>query len=261
MLALVVLAASGCNRLTFVKPDMDRRDFTRTAPTYEVSDSGKGSRSASAAILVREGRRALFDGKLDEAGSAARSALRQDDSSSGAHSLMAMVLDRRGQPAQAGEHYRRAAELMPRGAQFNDYGIWLCGQERTQEALEAFNRALADRTYSTPSFALANAGACADRAGLNEQAGQYLRAALQADPENPGALAAMAEREFRAGNAFTARAFAQRRLAAAPADPQVLVLASQIELQLGDKEAADRYVQQLRAEFPGFPGSENGGKR
>src|SRR3546814_20433103 len=70
-----------------------------------------------------------------------------------------------------------------------------------------------------------------------------VRSALALDPQIPVALAAMAEQEFRAGRAFQARAFSQRRLAAAPADARSLLLASQIEEKLGDKDAAARYVQ------------------
>ena len=103
----------------------------------------------------------------------------------------------------------------------------------------------------------------ADRAGQGELAVEYLGAALALDPQNPVALAAMAEHEFRADRAFQARAFSQRRLAAAPADARSLLLASQIEEKLGDKDAAARYVQRLRAEFPDTSGSGAGenGKR
>ncbi|MCF7220502.1 type IV pilus biogenesis/stability protein PilW [Lysobacter sp. TLK-CK17T] len=251
-----MLLVGGCSRLSFVRPDLDSRDYRRVAPEYHVSDDRRGRRSA--ALTVGDGQRALLAGDLDAAGDAARAALRQDDSSTTAHTLMAAVYERQGQPSRAGDHYRRAAELTPRGAQLNNYGAWLCGQGRAAESLEWFDRALGDRGYTTPGFAIANAGACADKAGLDDKAQRYLEAALRLDPENPVALAAMAEREFRAGNALQARAFSQRRLDAAPADARALMLASQIERQLGDKEAADRYVQRLRAEFPDATGSDTG---
>ena len=121
-----------------------------------------------------------------------------------------------------------------------------------------FDHAIADRNYRTPAVALGNAGACAEKAGQGERAERYRRAALELDPENPVALAAMAEHEFREGRAFRARAFSQRRLAAAPANAPVLLLASQIEQELGDNEAAAGYVQRLRAEFPDTAGSGTG---
>ena len=105
---------------------------------------------------------------------------------------------------------------------------------------------------------MANAGACAGDAGLSELAAVYLDRALELDPTNPVALGAMAQREFRSGDAFRARAFSERRLAAAPADRSALLLASQIEEKLGDREAAAGYVRRLRAEFPGPPGFGTG---
>ena len=85
-----------------------------------------------------------------------------------------------------------------------------------------------------------------------------LRRAIELDQKNAVALSAMAEREFRAGRAFEARAFSERRLSAAPADARSLQLASQIEEKLGDSTAAAKYVQRLRAEFPDTRASGTG---
>ena len=104
---------------------------------------------------------------------------------------------------------------------------------------------------------LANSGACAGKAGQQQRVERDLRRAIELDPENPVALAALAQREFGAGNAFGARAFSERRLAAAPADPKTLLLASQIEQKLGDSAAAARYVSRLKAEFPDAPEARN----
>ncbi len=257
--ALVLLAASACSRLSFVRPDLSDVDYTQVAPDYQASDGDRGQSSSRALLAAREGQQALGEGRLDDAEAAARKAIRFDDHSVAGLTLMAAVESRRGRESSAGDYYRKAAEVYPRGTSFNNYGIWMCRQAgREAESLDWFNRALADPGYATPSFAMANAGACADKAGMSARAGQYLEAALKVDPANPVALGVMAEREFRAGRAFQARAFSERRLAAAPADPQALMLASQIERQLGDNAAADRYVQRLRAEFPAAVGSDTG---
>jgi type IV pilus assembly protein PilF len=115
-------------------------------------------------------------------------------------------------------------------------------------------------------MALANAGVCAGQAGQQERADRDLRHAISLDPVNAAALGALAQREFRAGRAFEARAFSERRLAAAPANPQALLLASQIEEELGDSAAAARYVSRLNAEFPDASEARNssmgnGGRR
>lgn len=253
------LLVGGCSRLTFIKPDYTRGEFGRTAPEVDIDTDPVGQGAARARLLVVHGQNQLQAGKLDEAAETAGQALDLDPRSAAAHTLMALVADRRDDADTAGEHYRRAVELGPmRGGMLNNYGTWLCQNGEPDESIEWFRRALSAPGYATPAVAAANGGACARMAGEHELAGQFLEAALEMDPENPVALQAMAEREFEAGRAFHARAFSQRRLAAAPATADALRLASQIEDKLGDREAAARYVQRLRAEFPDSSGSGNG---
>lgn len=255
----VILASTACSRLTFVKPDLSRRSINRTAPEVRMTPDSYDSPSAKARLLVQQGQVALSQGDLVEAGKTADKAIKTAPDDAAAHTLAAIVADRRGDSTVAGKHYRRAVEVAPRqGSMANNYGTWLCGNGEARASLEWFDRALSDPGYRTPAIAMANSGACAAKAGDDAHSARYLAGALELDPENRVALAAMAEREFRAGDAFRARAFSQRRLAAAPADRRSLVLASQIERKLGDTEAAERYVQRLRAEFPGVPGSGNG---
>lgn len=261
---LVIVAISGCSRITFLRPETGRQDFRRIAPEmhFETDDRSRGA--AGATLLVREGQQHLAQGDLASAERAAAKAVKLAPASPLGHTLMGLVEDQRGDGRGAGEHYRRAVELAPaEGALLNNYGAWLCGQGHAVESLGWFERALADDRYPSPAAALTNAGVCAHRAGKSDRAGQYLDRAIELDPANPVALGLLAEREFHGGSALRARAFSQRRLAAAPADPGALLLASQIEEKLGDNAAAARYVQQLRAEFPTASGSETGdvGKR
>ena len=164
--------------------------------------------------------------------------------------------DRRGRTRQAGENFRKAAELAPqRGDVLNNYGAWLCQQGQPAESLVWFDRALQAPGYATPGEAQANAGSCALDAGQLERAERDLRAALVAAPANPVALESMAQLSYRQGRYMEARAFAERRIAAAPATRSVLQLASQIEVKLGDRAASDRYLQRIRQEFPQDAGS------
>lgn len=263
-LVALLVGIAGCSRVSFVRPNVDRKGFERTAPEVHVRTDDRRSGSTAARRLIAQGGQLMAAGDLPGALDAARRAVKLAPEWAQAHTLLALVQDRRGDSADAGRHYLRATELAPsQGGVLNNYGTWLCGQGRQSESLDWFGRALADPSYGTPAVALANAGACAYRAGDDQRAEQYLTAAIQVDPANPVALGVMAEREFRAGDAFRARAFSQRRLAAAPADAAALLLASQIEEKLGDKTAADRYVQQLRVQFPATPETQTGeaGKR
>lgn len=265
VVALVaMLAIAGCSRLSFIKPDLGRGSYTQVAPEIRMTPDRYDSKAAIARAAVQKGQLALAQGDLAAATEASGQAVRAAPELASSQTLAALVAERHGQQAKAGAHYRRAVELAPQqGGMHNNYGTWLCSNGRARESLEWFDHALADPAYPTPAVALANAGACANQAGDAALAVRYLVRALELDPVNPVALGAMAEHEFRTGEAFRARAFSQRRLAAAPADARSLMLASQIEEKLGDRDAAAVYVQRLRAEFPGTPGSGTGdnGKR
>ena len=260
-LVLATLVATGCSRLAFVKPSASRGDYERVAPEITARETRDGAqRSASHHQLLRA-QQSLDEGDLDAARDEATRALKLYPRSADAHTVLAVIAERRGQPAEAGGHYRRATELAPQsGAVLNNYGAWLCASGRTKEALPLFEQALADPAYRTPAAALANSGACAQRhGGLDDYADAQLRSAIAADPENAVALGALARQEFRAGRYLQARAFSERRLAAAPPDAQALLLASQIEQKLGDMAASARYGRRLRELFPDV-GSANAGE-
>src|SRR5690606_10508830 len=247
----LVLLAGACSRLTFIKPSMGSRDYEDLTPDYQFRDTPDTRRRTEVRGHLALATSALQRGMLDEAVKEAKAALEIDKGSADANTLLAVAEDRRGNTAQAGGYYARAAELAPRqGAALNNYGAWLCGNGRQAESLAWFDRALADPAYRQRASALANAGACALQAGQTAHVERNLREALSLDPVDATALAAMAEYQYRNGRYMDARAFSQRRLAAAPATPDALVLASQIEEKLGDRAAAARYVQRLRAEFP-----------
>jgi len=251
LLAMLVLASVGCSRLTFVKPKMERGKYTQVAPDYQVREDAKDQKSIAAMNAEAMAAQQLQHGQLDEAERQARLAVEADPKAADAHTMLAVVLQQRGSSKAAGVEYEKAVALAPQsGTVLNNYAAWLCGNGRAAESLPVFDRALADPSYPTPATALANAGACALLAGQPAYADPRLRRALEFDPDNAVALAALAETEFRAGRYLEARAFSERRLAAAPPTPEVLQLASQIEQKLGDTAAAARYVQRIRAEFP-----------
>lgn len=265
LLALIVFSASACNRLSFIRPNMERKDFKQTGAEYNIGERrSKASEGAvTAQSRVQSAQRYLEAGDRDKARSELKQALQADSKSAEAYSLMALMAEMDGKTGDAGGYYRKAAEYAPdRGAVLNNYGVWLCDNNRAAEAMGYFDRTLTDPRYGTPAVALANSGACADKLGKDERADQDLRLALSLDPKSTLALSAMAKLQLRLGKAFEARAFSERRLAIDPISAEALLTASQIEQKLGDTAAAARYVQRMRAEFPDTQGSGigDGGK-
>lgn len=251
---LAAVAAGGCTsmsrKFTFMRPEISRKDSRQVAPDYNVRPDDKARRGGQTArdrVALAEQR--MRAGRFDEAEAEARAALKADPKSPDAYTILAVLADERGQAAQAGGYYAKAAELAPgRGGVLNNYGAWLCGNGRAAESLAWFDRALADPSYPTPASARANAGACALDAGQDARADRDLRMALAQDPSNATALAAMARSAYRAGRYLEARAFSERRLAVAAPTAEILRLASQIEQKLGDNRAAARYTQQMAAQ-------------
>ena len=226
------------------------------APVYSVGDPESVRREVRWRDLLTLATRDMQVGNLDAAERKVREALKLAPEAPDALVLQAGIDDRRGRTRQAGENFRKAAELAPqRGDVLNNYGAWLCQQGQPAESLVWFDRALQAPGYATPGEAQANAGSCALDAGQLERAERDLRAALVAAPANPVALESMAQLSYRQGRYMDARAFAERRIAAAPATRSVLQLASQIEARLGDRAASDRYLQRIRQEFPQEAGS------
>ena len=226
------------------------------APVYSVGDPESVRREVRWRDLLTLATRDMQVGNLDAAERKVREALKLAPEAPDALVLQAGIDDRRGRTRQAGENFRKAAELAPqRGDVLNNYGAWLCQQGQPAESLVWFDRALQAPGYATPGEAQANAGSCALDAGQLERAERDLRAALVAAPANPVALESMAQLSYRQGRYMEARAFAERRIAAAPATRSVLQLASQIEVKLGDRAASDRYMQRIRQEFPQDAGS------
>ncbi|MEN5263959.1 type IV pilus biogenesis/stability protein PilW [Stenotrophomonas sp. TWI587] len=241
------LALAGCGK-PGVKPPSGPLEV---APTYEARDNPEIRKRVNyqdQMVLAGESLRA---GALDAAQKRVRAAMKIDARRPEAYMMLAAIASQRGNEADAGPLYAKAAELAPdRGDVLNNYGAWLCAHGRPAESLVWFDRALQAPGYTTPASALANAGGCALEAGQSERATPDLRRALEIDPVNAYALESMARSEYAQGRYFEARAFAQRRLAAAPATRSVLQLASQIEARLGDNVASGRYLQRIHDEFP-----------
>lgn len=247
---VLAITASGCKSHPKAKlgPSM--------APVYSVRDPDSVRRQVRWQDLLVLAARDMQVGNLDAAERKVREARKLAPDAPDALVLMAGIDERRGRSTQAGENFRRAAELAPqRGDILNNYGAWLCQQGWAAESLVWFDRALQAPGHAAAAEAQANAGSCALDAGQFERAERDLRAALATLPGNPVALEAMAQLSFRQGRYMEARAFAERRIAAAPATRSVLQLASEIEARLGDQGASDRYLQRIRQEFPQDAGS------
>ena len=105
-------------------------------------------------------------------------------------------------PDKADESFRRALALDPSNAEVNNnYGWFLCDlQNRPNDAMAYFDKALADPTYPSPQVANLNKGICSTRMGQYGLADAYYDRALAAAPWFAPVHKEMARTKMLAGN-------------------------------------------------------------
>ena len=116
LLAASVLAA-GCSkleRLTIVRPSAARGEYTKVAPTYDVSGKQASLRAADATQLLMSAADLYQQGDYVQARILAERALRAEPRSADAHALLGAIADASGDARRAGVHYGKAVEIAPK---------------------------------------------------------------------------------------------------------------------------------------------------
>ena len=221
--------------------------------TSNVTESKADKKEDAARVRVQLGQQYLQQGKLEYALENLQKALEYDPNFVDAHTVIAVLYERIGNPKAAEEHYARAAQLAPKsGDANNNYGQFLCAARKFVQAQQYFTAAMADPFYKTPDVLYTNAGSCLMKEGsahLDDAAADF-RKALESNPKNGVALFEMANVLYQKNDFFRARAFVQRFEALGAPDPAALLLARNIEVKLGHADSARDYAQRLRESFP-----------
>ncbi len=170
-----------------------------------------------------------------------------DPGNGGAHGSIAVLYEKLEMYDKARDHYLLAMRLQPDDPRIvNNYGRFLCGHGDYEKGMELLAQAANDRLYVNRWVPMVNAGECALEAGHLDQAEQWLRQALQLNPDSPHALATMARLKAKQGEFFSARAFLQRYESQVEEIPPLMLrLGIRIETELGDEEAVQAYRMKL----------------
>ncbi len=214
-------------------------------------DDAATQKQEAARVHTELGQTYLRQGKLEMAQEKLNTALTFDPDYVNAHTVLAVLYEQIGDAPKAEEHYKRAAQLKPKGgAEQNNYGTFLCKVGRYDDAQSYFDRAIADPFYQTPAVALTNSGTCLLHAGKRDEAEKRLRLALDKSPNNSETLFQLAAVQYDKGEYFKARAFMQRFEATSQPRADALMLGRNIELRLGNGSAAGDYTRRLLQAFP-----------
>ncbi len=180
-----------------------------------------------------------------------RRALKQNKNYAPAHQGIAFIYVQRKDMVRAEEHYKRSIRIDSSDASTqSNYGIFLCGQGRFDEAEKHFLNAANNRDYRQRHTAFANAGVCARRIPDLDKAEAYFRSALELSPQFPEALQQLSGVYLERRDYAKARQYLRRYEEVGPPTPATLWIGAKIEFALGDEIAAARYAQRLREEFP-----------
>jgi len=178
-------------------------------------------------------------------------ALKQNPKSASAHNAYAMLQDRLLQKEKAEEHYKIATELDPTNSQAaNNYGAFLCRNNREAESEKYFLLALENPLYATPEFAYTNAALCLIQIKEIDRAEIYLRKALAANSNFPIALFTTAELFFDDQNFKGTKVIMQHYHRVAKPTARSLWLAIRADLDIGDTLNAEDLARRLQFDFP-----------
>ncbi|NOG61454.1 MAG: type IV pilus biogenesis/stability protein PilW [Proteobacteria bacterium] len=193
----------------------------------------------------------LKEGKYENALENLEKAKLADPGHSATYNVLGLLYQQINEPKKAEQNYKKAISLNSNDSStMNNYGNFLCGQDRLEEALNTFSNAANNPLYATPEIALTNAGSCLYNNHKKSEAKEKFQEALQINPKVPQALIRMSEFALDDFNYLSARAYLQRFQEVSRHTARSLWLGIQIERELGDKDAVSSYALLLKNSFP-----------
>lgn len=165
---------------------------------------------------------------------------------------MGYYYQRVNEPVQAETYFKKALSLDSRDPRaHNIYGVFLCEQNRFDEADEHFQDAVAAKEYNQQAGTYENAGLCALKAGKKDRAKLYFDKAVYHNPEQGRALVELGNLAMEAGDTLTAgdylRAYQRNNRPSASS----LWLGIRVARITGDRNARDSYGMLLTQQFAG----------
>ncbi len=212
----------------------------------------------AAMVNIELGLGYLDQGQVARAKSKFIHALKLAPNISETHTAMAHFLERIGDSKEAEKEHKKAIRFVGNGsnsggAVHNNYGAFLCRQNRMKEADNEFQRALLDKSYTRTAEVNENAGICAVKAQNKAAAIRYLWTAIQQDAKRSSATLELAYINFEENELKEAkRLMNQYRMNADPS-PRSLWLGIQLSHRLNDKEGVASQAQLLKSLFENSP--------
>jgi type IV pilus assembly protein PilF len=172
-----------------------------------------------------------------------------------AYNLRGLIHASLGDAQRAEADFQKALQLDPRNADtMQNYGWFLCQNQRFAPAEAQFQNALAQTGYRNAAMTLRAMGNCQARDGKLDDAGRSLMRSYELDPSNPATAVNLAEVLYRQGE-YARASFYIDRVNSRPgqSNAQTLWLAARIEHRLGNTVQVQGLGSQLRSRYPLSP--------
>lgn len=218
-----------------------------------IPDFGSGSMSDAekAKLNMQMGTRYLEMGMLDVAKEKLELALDLDSGNADIHNVMGIFYERIKEYDKAADQYESAVSKGPDNFDIkSNYGRFLCERGDFKKGMTVLQEALDAPMNNRQWFALSSMGICYVKQNDVSHGEDYLRQALQLEPDYPPALLEMQKISYQNRQYMSARAFLERYLAVGKHTPETLWIAFQTERSLGNQKMAEEYGQQLVGSFP-----------
>ena len=217
-------------------------------------DNKQTDDAAASNINVELGIGYLQQNNFELASEKLKKALRYNPNNVKANYTYAVLQDRLGQVELAEHHYRVATELDPKNSEAaNNYGAFLCRNNREAESEKYFLNAIENPLYKTPEYAYTNAAICLMKIDRNEAAKDYLGKALASKSDFGPALISMARLSFSRGDFEQTKLYVDRYHLVARASASSLWLAIRAALELDADSDVSELAQRLENDYPDSP--------
>ena len=245
--ALAALLAGCTSTVTRTEAKPDAKAVP-AAPDPEQLKRAAAVRLELASLYFSRGQ---FNTALDEI----KLAINAEPNNSAAHNLSGLIHAAMGNTAQADASFQHALQLNPLDADtMNNYGWVLCQNQRYKEAVQMFERALAQPNYRGTARTLRVMGICQLRDSRLDEAEASLVRSYQLDPSSAETAVTLAEVQYRRGAYERARFYIDRvNKSPQQSNAQTLWLGSRIEYKLGNQTLAYGLGEQLRKRYPQSP--------
>ena len=178
-------------------------------------------------------------------------AVAADPQYSQAYNVLGLVYMQLRENPRAEESFRRALQTDGNNSDaHNNYGWFLCQQDRVDESIPHFLAALRDPLYTTPERSYLNAGLCSLKKNDIAGAEDFFQKALKISANQPQVYLSLGQINFNRERLVDSKFNLEKYMQLSEPSAESLWLGVRLARKLQDRGAELSYGQQLRRKYP-----------